>query len=216
MDLVRPYRQTDREEVRRICFATGMMGEPIDYLWPDLESFADMWTRYYTDLEPESCYVAEAGGKVVGYLTGCVDSSRAWDPVAIGARAVLRRGLFLNPVMLRTLGRLVAESLVAALRHGRLRPDPVPPPGYPAHLHINLLPQARGKGLGRLLVEAFFKQLRALGVTGVHLGTLLENERAVAFFKSVGFRPYAVGDRIPGWRDRRGRALHPLLMVADL
>ena len=30
------------------------MGEPIDWLWRDRESFADLITRYDTDREPES------------------------------------------------------------------------------------------------------------------------------------------------------------------
>ena len=41
---------------------------------------------------------------------------------------------------------------------------------YPAHLHIDLLERARGRGLGRLLIERLLGELRARGVPGVHLG----------------------------------------------
>jgi hypothetical protein len=36
------------------------MGEPVDWQWRDLPSFADMFTGYYTDAEPES--TSRAGG----------------------------------------------------------------------------------------------------------------------------------------------------------
>ena len=30
---IRPYRPSDREQIRMIVFETGYMGEPIDFLW---------------------------------------------------------------------------------------------------------------------------------------------------------------------------------------
>ena len=39
-----------------------------------------MFTSYYTDAEPQSALVAELDGEVAGYLLGCVDSRRAWNP----------------------------------------------------------------------------------------------------------------------------------------
>jgi len=43
------------------------MGDPVDRLFTDRQLFADFFTRYYTDCEPENCVVAEADGKIVGY-----------------------------------------------------------------------------------------------------------------------------------------------------
>ncbi len=42
---------------------------------------------------------------------------------------------------------------------------------YPAHLHINLGPETRNKGVGTRLIEAFMADARAAGVPGVHLVT---------------------------------------------
>ena len=50
---IRAYRRSDRERIRFIAFETGYMGEPVDWLWRDRESFADLITRYYTDKEQE-------------------------------------------------------------------------------------------------------------------------------------------------------------------
>ena len=92
---IRLYKESDRERIRRICYETGYMGESVAWYWKDPESFADMFISYYTDKEPESFLVAvDDKDEVVGYLSGCVDSTKADDPVAIGAKiAFLNLGL---------------------------------------------------------------------------------------------------------------------------
>jgi ribosomal protein S18 acetylase RimI-like enzyme len=60
-------------------------------------------------------------------------------------------------------------------------------PRHPAHLHIDLLPQAQGQGNGRRMIEALLAKLRALGVPGVHLGVGARNSGAIAFYERVGF-----------------------------
>ena len=78
--VIRPYESRDREAVRRVCFETGYMGDPIAWQWRDAESFADLFTSYYTDHEPESATVVEIDGRVVGYLLGCRDTRHAGQP----------------------------------------------------------------------------------------------------------------------------------------
>jgi len=58
---------------------------------------------------------------------------------------------------------------------------------YPAHLHINLPPGYQGQGHGSALMERLLKELGARGVPGVHLGTNSANEKAVPFYKKLGF-----------------------------
>lgn len=213
--IVRLFRQSDRQAIRNICYVTGMMGEPVDFLWPDEESFADMFTRYYTDLEPESIFVAEVNQRVVGYLTGCIDSSKAWNPVEIGAKAAVLRGLIFKPVLSRTIANVFLKG-ITALARGEAEPDIFKDPKWPAHLHINLLKEARGKNLGRALIQAWFEKLRRLNIPGCYLETTYENENAVNFFKKMGFSPYKGPTLIPGWHDQNGRQLHGLVMVKDL
>lgn len=50
---VRPYLPSDRQAVRSICCETGFMGNPIDPVFTDRDAFADFFTRYYTDYEPD-------------------------------------------------------------------------------------------------------------------------------------------------------------------
>jgi hypothetical protein len=68
---IRAYQPADRGAVRDISFRTGFMGESAAPFWRHAESWADVWTSYYTDREPESLSVGTIDGRVVGYLAGC-------------------------------------------------------------------------------------------------------------------------------------------------
>src|ERR1043166_4916889 len=69
---IRPYQQTDRGAVRRLCCETGFLGEPVAPLFQDSGLFADLFTNAYLDHEPEWALVAEVDGKIIGYLLGAV------------------------------------------------------------------------------------------------------------------------------------------------
>jgi hypothetical protein len=72
--LIRPYGPADRPAVRRICEDTADRGAPLAWLRQDREFVVDLVTRYYTDYEPESTWVAESDGRVIGYLTAALDN----------------------------------------------------------------------------------------------------------------------------------------------
>ncbi len=57
---------------------------------------------------------------------------------------------------------------------------------YPAHLHINFHPDARGKGWGSLLVKHYLEILREKSIKGVHLITSLDAPN-VSFYHRLGF-----------------------------
>jgi ribosomal protein S18 acetylase RimI-like enzyme len=213
--LVRPYVPADRERVRRICFLTGYMGEPVSWLWRDEESFADMFSGYYTDVEPESALVAEVDGVVGGYLLGCLDSRRAWDPLKVAVRHVIRRQIAFRPGTAGVVWRAFAEGAWWQLT-GQPLPKPFLDERFLAHLHIDLLPFARGRGVGAKLMRSWFAILESRGVRGCHLETLAENDRAIAFFHAMGFERYGSPVPIPGWRSPAGKPHHTQVMVRAL
>jgi ribosomal protein S18 acetylase RimI-like enzyme len=215
--VVRAYEPRDRAAVRAVCYRTGYLGEPIDWQWRDQPSFADVFCGYDTDAEPESAFVLEVDGTVAGYLLGCVDSRRAWSPGAVLGRHIVRRGLLWRP---RTAGVIWHRIGDAMLDVAARRVDPrdleFRDPRWPAHLRIDLLPYARGRGAGRQLVTAWFDRLRSLGVGGCHLQTTGENTSAVAFFEALGFRRRGPVPVVPGLPTRAGERLHLQAMVIDL
>ena len=209
---IRAYEPSDREAIRRICFETGYMGEPIDWLWRDAESFADLITRYYTDREPESILVATRDGRVVGYLTGCVDSQRARGASVREIRRLLRNGALLKPGFASFLGRV----LIDVVRDRGAPDESLFDARWPAHLHIDFLPEGRGKGLGRRIMNQWFERLRGLGTPGVHLGTFAENHPAIGFFEACGLARHGAPRRTPGFRTRDGRRMHLQWMTRSL
>jgi len=58
---------------------------------------------------------------------------------------------------------------------------------------VYVVPQARGQGLGRLLVgEALAHAARELGVRQVNLGVAAANAAARALYESLGFEPFGL------------------------
>ena len=57
---------------------------------------------------------------------------------------------------------------------------------FPAHLHINFHPDARGRGLGSILVEHYKKFLRDNNIVGLHLVTS-PGVQNVSFYERLNF-----------------------------
>lgn len=188
------------------------MGAPADWYWRHADSFADVWTGYYTDREPQSLFVAESAGAVVGYLAGCVDSRDAPPTKIALTRVAIRYALFLRPGTAGFLWRGAWESVG---RHDTPSGE-LGDPRWPAHLHINLAAEARGRGVGAALMEAWLARLRSHDLPGCHVSTLAENARAIGFFERMGFRRHGSPQLAPGLRSPSGGRHHLQFMVRDL
>ena len=185
------------------------MGEPATWYWRHQESFAEIWTAYYTDQEPGSLFVAVRDRQIVGFLTGCLDSREAPSPAHAVTRAAVQHALFLRP---GTAGFLWRGLLDTVSQRGMPSGELVDP-RWPSHLHINLAPEARGCGAGRMLMEAWIRRLAEAKSSGCHLGTLLENERAIGFFERMGFERFGEPQLAPGMRTPSGGRHHLQFMV---
>jgi ribosomal protein S18 acetylase RimI-like enzyme len=183
---IRPYRPADLEALYDICLRTGAAGEDATALMADPRLLGDLYAAPYGVLEPEHAFVlVDAGDAAVGYVLGALDTEAfearceaEWWP-AVRAR---------HPAG-ETTGML--DDLFLARLHD---PRPAPPEvlaRYPSHLHIDLLPAAQDGGWGRLLLEALFSSLRADGSRGVHLGVSAANQRALGFYRHLGFEELA-------------------------
>ena len=174
--VIRQYEPRDRAAVREISCVTAFRNLGAQSIFEraeDRELFADYWSRYYTDFEPESVWVAEQEGKVVGYLFGCVDSSQfvstmAWRIVPKIVTRLLWR--FLRGKYRQGRSRLFVKWLL--LKSWREAPA-LPLKTYPAHFHCNILLQGYNQNLYTNLVLGFLDYLGGLGITHMN-GQLLE------------------------------------------
>ena len=186
--IIRPYSPADRDAIRHICCETGFSGNPVDPLFCDREVFADFFTRYYTDWEPESTLIVEDEGKVVGYLTGCC---RYRYHAVI--QTLLLIGMIIPKVAWRWMrGQYDADSrsfLLWCLRKGR-KQTPLAP-RRAAHFHFNLLPDYRNAGLGHRLMKTFVDTLASRGINKVY-GQIQtgQDRRPERVFERYGFKCY--------------------------
>ena len=187
--IIRPYRPADRPTIRRICIATSWMGQSDDKHIPDDWLWAEYWTRYFTDREPQHTWVVRRpdDDKIVGYLTGTADVGRLGRFVPF-----LLPGIILRVVRKRLMRRWQArKAILAFLRsfaRGELELPSLVAEKYPATFHFNLLPEARRQGLGRRLFQTFRERMQAIGVPGIHAEALSPNRPVAAFLRSAGFR----------------------------
>ena len=184
---IRPGTLADADAIARICLLTGRLGKDATGAYGDDAVLSDVYATPY--LHGPSCYclVWEEDGEVVGYVLGASDTrafqkwfNEVWWPAASADR---------EPVT--DMDRdLFKEAAVPT----RMLEDDVDT--YPAHLHIDLLPEAQGKGAGRALIDACVELQRERGVPGLHLVAENANEGAQAFYPRVGFDAIRTGDGV--------------------
>jgi hypothetical protein len=181
--IIRSYRASDREAVRKLCCQTGFLGEPIDPVYEDRQLFADFLTTYYTDWEPESSFVVEMEGEICGYLLG----SRKpllnqlysfWQNVSLFLKALSRYFRYNQRSR-----RFVRWTLVHGWREVPAAPRRTP------HFHVNLLPDARKMSTTRALMSAYLSYLYRSGEKRVY-GQIVtfESRRGEKMFERYGFK----------------------------
>ena len=79
------------------------------------------------------------------------------------------------------------------------------------YLGMAILPEARGLGGGRALLEAILEHAQACGAHKVELEVWIDNARAIALYASAGFE--VEGLRRDHYRRRDGRLRSALLMA---
>ncbi len=194
---IRPYQPSDEETLRRICCDTALYGQPIDPLFSDRRLVGDYLLGYYTRFEPESIFVAEMDGRIVGYLTGCEDTRRFERLFArrLAPKLLLgfmKRGHWLRARIWRLFYAIIqSERRWANLQHSAAAP-------YPAHCHVNLDPGFRQAGTGSALLTAFLNHLCVHRISGIHIVT--GTDAGKAFFAKSGFNLLAKhpSPKLPG------------------
>jgi ribosomal protein S18 acetylase RimI-like enzyme len=189
---IRALRADDRAEVDRIyeiCLRTGDSGADGTDKYADPRVLGEIYAGPYVRLAPRLAFVLDGGpaetgdvGGVRGYVLGVADTA-AWEDLleAEWWPAVRER----YPTDRFPVGS--ADAACVATIHRPPRTDPELLVDYPAHLHIDLLPDAQGGGNGRRLIERVTSALREAGARGVHLDVALDNVGAQGFYEHVGF-----------------------------
>ena len=188
MPNIRLFRPSDLADLYDVCVRTGDGGQDATATYTDPSVLPATFAGPYAALEPELTFVADDGNRVVGYILGTADTATfvkrfrtEWLPTVADRYPEVD-----DPA--------TPDQRMAPLLHHperMLRPEFA---DYPAHLHIDLLPEAQGAGNGRALMETFWTALRERGVPAVHLEMATSNTNARAFYDRMGFHVIPVAD----------------------
>jgi ribosomal protein S18 acetylase RimI-like enzyme len=185
---IEPARLHDLPGAYRVCLRTGDAGEDATGQLRDPDLLGHVYVGPYITRGVGTQLVAVDGQGVAGYLLSADDTlaHEAWAEAEWW------------PALRARYEPLTGDSMDAeliGLIHSPERTPGAVAADYPAHLHIDLLAHARGRGLGRVLIERLLADLRARGVPGVHLGVDGTNTNGIGFYEHLGFREVA---REPG------------------
>lgn len=183
MSHIRLYQPADRDAIYDVCVRTADAGGDARGIFRDDRLWADVWAVPYVEKHPDLSWVVESDdGRVVGYLLASDDTdafdewfAREWWPSRSANYPLSGDPAHAREDRVITGAAQRGAPTAAYLAH------------YPAHLHIDLLPETQGQGLGRALMNTLFDELRRRGTSGVHLGIDPANTGAAAFYERLGF-----------------------------
>jgi GNAT superfamily N-acetyltransferase len=184
--VIRLARPGDEPGAYHVCLKTGDRGEDGEALYADdPDALGRIFVGPYLTFEPELSLILEDAEGVCGYALGALDSRAFYARYETEWRPRLC-AQFSAPA-----GEPEHWTPVQQLHHEYHHPEyfcPEPYDAYPSHLHIDLLPRAQGRGLGRRMLEQVMDLMRRRGSPGAHLGVNRRNTRAHAFYEHLGFR----------------------------
>jgi ribosomal protein S18 acetylase RimI-like enzyme len=197
MNRIRPFRAGDEAALADICLRTADAGTDATGVLTDDGIWAEIFVLPYVARHPGTAFVvAGESGDPLGYVVAAPDT-RAFEEWFRTEWWPARGARFSRP------GGNARERAILAYADARGTGDEPYADRYPAHLHIDLLPELQGQGLGRGLVDRVCEALRLAGVPGLHLVASADNTAALAFYDRLGFA------RLPSAPDVQafGRAL---------
>ena len=185
---IRRCQKDDEDAVYEVCLHTGDDGQDAATLFDDPKALGHIFVGPYLKLEPQLAFVLEDPQGVCGYALGALDSKKYYEAYQTRWLPDLQ-ARYPEPT-----GQPAHWTRTQHVYHEYYHPDIFlldPYERYPSHLHIDLLPKAQGRGLGREMMNVLLGELAARGSPGVHLGMAATNARAERFYRELGFHELA-------------------------
>lgn len=171
---IRKYRPEDKPALRKILVETSRL--PVD-TEKDIRLLELLYNDYYTEVEPENCFVAaDDNDEAVGYIICASDYKKF-------------RKLFMKFYLpeIKELGmKYYFQAYMDIMGHALYAAK------YPAHLHINVLNVCQGQGTGTKLMDALKAELKSKGINGLMLSCAADNDGAIRFYKRNSFKVMSV------------------------
>ncbi len=182
---LRKAQWADYAALNRVCLLTGDSGRDATAREDDPDLLGLIYAVPYQVYSPEFAFVVQGPNGVCGYILGTPSSERFYTRVG--------REWF-PPLARRLRDPGPDEDLWVGsdwARRAIHQPEFVFPPvlkTYPAHGHIDLLSEARGRKIGTRGMRLMMDRLAATGISGMHLQVSPTNFGALSFYETLGFR----------------------------
>ena len=178
---IRSYQSGDRDAVYDICLKTGDSGKDAAHQFTDPLALGHIYAGPYMEYEPQSVFILNNGKNLSGYIMGTMDSKAFYDWM-YNEWFQLLRNTYTQPSgdpsrwsrTEKTINIFFTEMNKKLFEE------------FPAHLHIDLLPIAQGKGQGKLMMDHYISHLVNNDIKGVHLELSITNKLAFNFYKRYG------------------------------
>ncbi|QPC87786.1 GNAT family N-acetyltransferase [Mesorhizobium sp. NBSH29] len=183
--VLRQASAADDAALKMICLKTGDAGADASAREDAPDLLGLIYTVPYRHFEPELAFIIEGPVGPAGYLLGARNS------VAFNLR--LANDWYPGMRLAHTDpgNKLSLWEGSDWARHWIHHPDLAVPEvlatRYPSHGHIDLLPQARGRGIGRRAMRFLEERLGEGGSPGLYLEVAPENSSALRFYETLGY-----------------------------
>lgn len=174
----------DHPALCMICLKTGDAGRDATEREDDPDLMGLIYAVPYQLLEPDFAFVVDGRDGPMGYLLGTPDTTTFNRRLAADWYPSLQQRVY-DPGPDETVWH-GSDWARRRIHHPDLTIAPAVL-SYPAHGHIDLLPPARGKGIGRRCMTYLEQRLAAVGSTGMHLDLHPDNDKGRRFYESLGF-----------------------------
>jgi len=178
---IRKYHPTDLTALYKICLLTGNSGKDASALFLDSYLLGHFYAAPYVFFEPKICFVVTNNNKPCGYIIGTKNSKNFYHKCEKEWFPILRKRYPLSDENVE----LWDARIIRRIHEGhKVKAELLK---FPAHLHIDLLPETQGQGIGRKIMDVFINKLKELNVPAVHLEVGKANPGAIKFYKKLGF-----------------------------
>ena len=185
MPRIRPASPADLDACYEISLATGFEGGDASHLYADRKLMGHIYVAPYLLLAPGLAFVVEDRDGVAGFAVGTADTV-AWEARLEHAWWPPLRGQYADPAGVPPELRTADQRRAFMIHH----PAPTPPwvvDGFPAHLHMNLLPRVQRRGVGKRLLGQWLEAAAAQGARAAHVGVNRANTGARGFWAAQAF-----------------------------
>ena len=178
---VRNYLPGDLNRLYEICLKTGDSGKDASCIYKDPMLLGHYYAAPYAKFHPELTFILALNEIPIGYILGTDDSQLFYHTCEEKWFPELRKKYpFRN-----TDDNSPDSKIINLIHKGHLPKNELN--AYPSHLHIDILPEGQGKGMGKELLLTFIDKLKEMNAEALHLEVGKRNKNGIRFYEKSGF-----------------------------